>query len=140
MFKGWKTIAFGLLLAVVVPALDYLDAVNWNALGLDPRWSAAIGVVIMALRAITSTPLGRKMAVGALLAGSLALSACAGRDADLQKACGVAMTLAPAAPEIAPWIVGGCGTAQAIAKLAGDPGSLAWVMDLIAKARVPAAR
>lgn len=60
MFKGWKTIAFGLLLAVGVPALDYLGAVNWTALGLDPKWSMAIGAAVMVLRAMTTSPVGRR--------------------------------------------------------------------------------
>lgn len=141
MFTGWKTIAFGLLLAVGVPALDYLGAVNWTALGLDPKWSAVIGVVIMGLRAMTSTPVGRrKLAIGLLLAGGLSLSACQSADIDrakrdIEAACAIALPLAPSAGELAPWIVGGCGSAQAIAKLAADPGSLAWIMDLVAKAR-----
>lgn len=50
-------------------------------------------------------------------------------------ACGTAMALAPLAGPIAPWIVGGCSTEAAIAKLALDPSSLAWVQGLIAKAK-----
>lgn len=77
----------------------------------------------------------------ALVAG-LGLAACssAHRSLDvieprLAAACDAAMALAPLAGELRPWIVGGCGTAEAIAKLARDPGSLEWVRDLIAKAR-----
>lgn len=94
MFRGWKTIAFGLLLAAGVPALDYLAGVDFAALGLDPKWSAAIGVAIMVLRAMTSTPIGRKMAIATLLAGGLGLSACSSADRDKGK---MALGLAGAA-------------------------------------------
>jgi hypothetical protein len=50
--------------------------------------------------------------------------------------CGVAMSLAPTAPSIAPWIIGGCGTEQAIATLALDPSSQAWLAGLVAQAKV----
>lgn len=55
-------------------------------------------------------------------------------------ACGVAMGLAPVAGPYAPWIIGGCATEEAIARLALDPGSLVWVDGLIAKARDSAPR
>lgn len=138
MFRGWKTIAFGLLLAVGPQALDHLATIDWASLGLSPNTATVIGLAIMALRAMTSTPIGRKMAIAALLVGGLSLSACSIADADrgkLAAACDAAMSLAPLAAPIAPWIVGGCGSAQAIAKLAEDPGSLVWVLDLVAKAR-----
>ena len=55
-------------------------------------------------------------------------------QAQIAAACNVAMSLAPAAGPVAPWIVGGCGSEELIAKLALDPTSLAWVNSLIAKA------
>lgn len=77
--KGWKTLAFGLLLAIGVPALDYLGGVDFAALGLDPKWAALIGAVVMGLRAMTTSAIGRKMAIAALvLGGALSLSACGG--------------------------------------------------------------
>jgi hypothetical protein len=42
------------------------------------------------------------------------------------------MLLSPLAGPYAPWITAGCGTAEAIAKLAEDPTSTAWVEKLIA--------
>ena len=48
-------------------------------------------------------------------------------------ACAVAMSLAPAAGPMAPWIIGGCASEAAIAKLALDPNSLVWVNGLINK-------
>lgn len=50
-------------------------------------------------------------------------------------ACAVAMTLAPLAGPVAPWIIGGCGTEAMIAKLALDPSSLAWINGLVAQAK-----
>ena len=75
---------------------------------------------------------------------TLGLAACSpvqldkaqGYQAQIAAACQVAMALAPMAPTIAPWIIGGCSTEAAIAKLALDAGSLIWVNDLAAKARV----
>ena len=56
-------------------------------------------------------------------------------QADIASVCAVAMTLAPVAGPVAPWIIGGCATEEAIAKLALDPSSLAWLQGLIAKVR-----
>ncbi len=50
-------------------------------------------------------------------------------------ACNIAMTLAPIAGPVAPWIIGGCSTEEAIAKLALDPSSLAWVKGIVAGLR-----
>lgn len=49
--------------------------------------------------------------------------------------CKGALMLAPFAPAIEPWVVGGCASEAAIAKLALDPTSLAWLDGLIVKAR-----
>ncbi len=55
----------------------------------------------------------------------------------IARACDTAMLLAPLAPQIAPWIIGGCATADSISRLAMDPNSLEWVRSLIQKARAP---
>ena len=60
MLKGWKTVLFGLVMIIVPPALDYLGAVRWQDLGLSPGISALIGAAIIALRAMTSTPIGSR--------------------------------------------------------------------------------
>jgi hypothetical protein len=57
--RGWKTIGFGLVMVIVPPALTYLGGIDWTTLGIHPGLAAAIGVVIMALRAATSTAVGR---------------------------------------------------------------------------------
>lgn len=45
------------------------------------------------------------------------------------------MPLAPMAGPVAPYIIGGCASEEAIAKLALDPNSLNWVNGLIAQAK-----
>ncbi len=72
-------------------------------------------------------------AVGACTAQQA--STAQGYQDQIAGACTVAMTLAPIAGPVAPWIIGGCATEQAVAKLALDPSSLAWINGLVAKAR-----
>ena len=50
--------------------------------------------------------------------------------------CNVAMMLAPMAGPVAPWIVGGCGTEAAVAKLALEPSSLQWISEIVAERKV----
>ena len=57
--KGWKTVAFGALMIVAPQLLNYFAAVDWRAIGVSPGISAAIGAIIIGLRAITSTPIGQ---------------------------------------------------------------------------------
>lgn len=57
--KGWKTVIFGALLAVVPALTDYLGAVDWKAIGLAPSTAALLGAAVIALRAATTTPLGK---------------------------------------------------------------------------------
>jgi hypothetical protein len=57
--KGWKTVGFGLLMVIAPAAITYLGNVNWTSLGVSPGVSAAIGVIIIALRAVTNTPIGK---------------------------------------------------------------------------------
>lgn len=52
---------------------------------------------------------------------------------DVAAVCSGAMLLAPLAGPMAPWIIAGCGSEEAIAKLALDPTSKAWVDGLIKK-------
>jgi hypothetical protein len=57
--KGWWTLIAGLLTMILPTALTYLGGVDWTALGVSPAAGAIIGAVIIALRAITSSPIGR---------------------------------------------------------------------------------
>jgi len=79
------------------------------------------------------------LVLAAGLAAAVALAACqqiadTAKQADpkLVALCDTAMLLSPLAGPYAPWITAGCGTAEAIAKLAEDPTSTAWVEKLIA--------
>lgn len=58
--KGFKTIAFGLVMIVAPPALVYLGGVDWTSLGISPSASAAIGAIIIGLRAVTNSSIGSK--------------------------------------------------------------------------------
>ena len=79
----------------------------------------------------------------AAVAGLAMLASCtqaqldqaAAYQAQIAGACAIAMSLAPVAGSVAPWIVGGCSTDAMIAKLARDPTSLVWINELTAKAR-----
>lgn len=80
---------------------------------------------------------------GIIVAITVALSGCTPMErdqatADIYAACSTAMMLAPAAGPAAPFILAGCGSAEAIAKLASDPSSVAWVENLIAQAKAAA--
>jgi threonine aldolase len=57
--KGWKTVGFGLLMVVAPAALTYLGGIDWTSIGVSPGVAAAIGAVIIGLRAITSTSIGK---------------------------------------------------------------------------------
>ena len=79
------------------------------------------------------------LVLAAGLTAAVALAACqqiadTAKQADpkLVALCDTAMLLSPLAGPYAPRITAGCGTAEAIAKLAEDPSSTAWVEKLIA--------
>src|SRR3984893_14384820 len=81
----------------------------------------------------------KSLVLAAGLAAAVALAACqeiadTARQADpkLVALCDTAMLLSPLAGPYAVWIAAGCGTAEAIAKLAEDRTSTAWVETLIA--------
>lgn len=71
--KGWKTVLFGLLVAIVTPMITYLDglkdtiaqcgidpATNAEVCGLPGWLGVVIGVVVIGLRAVTSTSIFKK--------------------------------------------------------------------------------
>ena len=60
MLTGFRTVLVGLIVAIGPAALTYLGGVNWTALGLSPTVGGVIGAVIIGLRAITTTPIGKK--------------------------------------------------------------------------------
>lgn len=71
--KGWKTIIFGAIVAIVTPLITYLDSLKQTLAqcGIDPTTNAevcglpswvglVIGFVIIGLRFITTTPVFKK--------------------------------------------------------------------------------
>jgi hypothetical protein len=81
----------------------------------------------------------KSLALAGMLGAAATLAACApvaGRammiGPALIAACDAAMALSPVAGPYAVWIDAGCGTAEAVARLAADPSSAAWVNSLIA--------
>ncbi len=59
MMKGYRTIAIGLAMAVIPPALTYLGGVDWTT-AVGPNAAMVIsGVLTIAMRLITSTPAGK---------------------------------------------------------------------------------
>lgn len=60
MLTGFKTVIFGLAVAIGPAVLNYIGAVNWQTLGISPTAGAIIGAGIVALRAVTGTPIGKK--------------------------------------------------------------------------------
>ena len=60
ILKGWRTVGLGLAVIIVPSALTYLAGVDWTSLGISPAVAGAIGVAIIALRAVTTTALGVK--------------------------------------------------------------------------------
>ena len=58
MFTGFKTFSLGLGLAIVPQIVEFLSSFDFvKAFGLSPNASSVIGVGIIALRAVTSTPI-----------------------------------------------------------------------------------
>lgn len=57
--KGWKTVIWGLLLAIAPVALTYLAGIDWTKF-VSPNEAALIaGAVTIALRAVTDTSIGK---------------------------------------------------------------------------------
>ena len=58
--KGLRTVAVGLILAVVPQATAYLFSVDWtHVAGVSPNAATVLGLVMVALRAVTTTPVGK---------------------------------------------------------------------------------
>ena len=53
MFSGYRTMAFGALVAVAPSLVAYLTSVD---VGVSPAAGLVLGGVIMALRVVTTTP------------------------------------------------------------------------------------
>ena len=58
-WKGWRTVAFGLAMAIGPSALTYLAGIDWTQL-IGPNAAAIVGGIgVIVLRAITTTSLGK---------------------------------------------------------------------------------
>lgn len=60
MFKGWRTVLVGLALAIGPEALQYLAEIDWNALIGTKGAFFVSGLVAIALRFVTTGPVGSK--------------------------------------------------------------------------------
>jgi hypothetical protein len=58
--KGFRTVLYGLAVAIVPAAFDYIGHVDWTKLGINPVVALFIGGGIIGLRAVTDTALGLK--------------------------------------------------------------------------------
>lgn len=58
--KGWKTVALGLLMAILPSAVTYLGNVDWPHL-IGPNAAFIVsGALVIVLRYVTTTPIGQK--------------------------------------------------------------------------------
>lgn len=57
--KGYKTILFGVFVAVAPALLVYLGGVDWTSIGISPAMAGAIGLAIGAARYVTTTAIGK---------------------------------------------------------------------------------
>lgn len=59
MPKGWKTVIFGAGVALAPAFLTYIAGIDWTTLGVHPATAAIIGAAIIALRAVTTSAIGK---------------------------------------------------------------------------------
>jgi hypothetical protein len=58
MLAGFKTLSVGVGLAVIPQIVSYVSSFDFvKAFGLSPNAASIIGVAMIALRAVTSTPI-----------------------------------------------------------------------------------
>lgn len=61
MLKGFRTFGVGLALALLPQAITFVSGFDFvHTFGLSPNAASVIGVVIMALRAVTTGPMFTK--------------------------------------------------------------------------------
>lgn len=72
--KGWKTVLFGAFMAVAPVLLNYLAGVHWTDY-VSPEWAGVIvGIIVIALRAVTNTPIGTDKTIIKILIVALGVS------------------------------------------------------------------
>jgi hypothetical protein len=57
VMKGFRTVLAGAALVMAPPLVEYFGGVDWESLGVSPAAGAAIGVLFIALRAATDSPM-----------------------------------------------------------------------------------
>lgn len=58
-WKGWRTVAYGLAIAIAPSALQYLVGIDWSKL-IGPNAALAMaGIGTIILRAVTNTSIGK---------------------------------------------------------------------------------
>ena len=57
--KGTRTIIFGLGVAILPAALNYIGGIDWTSFGVSPSAGVFLGLAVMGLRTITNTPVGK---------------------------------------------------------------------------------
>jgi|HubBroStandDraft_5_1064220.scaffolds.fasta_scaffold268513_3 hypothetical protein len=57
--KGLRTLAVGLAIAIAPSALAYIGGIDWTQFGVSPAAGAFIGIVVMGMRTVTTTPVGK---------------------------------------------------------------------------------
>jgi hypothetical protein len=83
--KGYKTIAAGLAMVILPPALQYLAGIDWSQL-VGAKYSLVLsGLIMIGLRLVTTTPVGTKSAPPAavILLGLLFFGTNQARAADV---------------------------------------------------------
>ena len=58
MLSGFKTLAVGLALAIAPQLIAYVTSFDFvHTFGLSPNAASIVGVIMIALRAVTTTPM-----------------------------------------------------------------------------------
>lgn len=58
IMKGFKTFAYGAIIAILPSLLTYVGGFDWTTLGISPSMAAMIGTGVVALRTMTNTSPG----------------------------------------------------------------------------------
>src|SRR5579864_9151006 len=77
--KGFRTILFGAVVATAPVLLDYLANVRWTDYVSGEAAAMITGIIVIALRVVTTTPVGK--AIVMLVAGAVGSLALMGGDA-----------------------------------------------------------
>lgn len=95
--KGFRTIAFGAAMAVAPVLLNYLAGVHWTDY-VSPEWAGIIvGGIVMVLRAVTTTPIGKAIIILALASSAMLLDVPHSYAADVNNPMNSYALKAPAA-------------------------------------------